>query len=430
MFNVWIILLTSAVTTFALKGRHVGGTNTKGKGQRRMTSNSQKGSTTSSKSKGVKRLSLKEFKGVLKTEANEEFIIDTAVNCTVDKDEYAETMFQQIGDEEWDLSVESEESKRPFVICNSKAGASGYERFLFMSALFSSVTEFGEPLSNSADLTCWIIPTTAQETELAVESDLEGTLSGFPLTSVVKLLGSTLDAIQACTTSSLVVLLSQPTSETDMKSIWGTIMAELGSDQEEGNGGNRRLASQNFLWKKAFDTPMKKIESRNLRSTEADSSTSVHDLHHLNARAKMWHRALQLAETDQQCSSATSRFSFSPIEGLKSFEVQFGDGCIDQHCVLALIVAIVNQPQVSFVAHVPKIKLSYSNSNLSPVQKLALGGDTMLYNGLNRWYEEGISGEGVIVGVADTGLDGNHCYISDGLPFLLDVSIFIHRCIS
>jgi hypothetical protein len=491
-------------------------------------------------------LTLDEVNAVLKTEAEQEFTLTSSVDdasssahsstghTTHSSSTYPQAMFQLNAEYEWANALEDGE-EHPFLVCHSQPDRSGRERSFLMAELFPSLQTPGsdeqrmrmshnenEALCNTKQHTCWVIPTTAREIEMACQNDSnnskssgEGTatprsLRVCPLGSTTKMLGSTIESM-GVDTRTLQVVLSRNLSTSKMVEVVDSIMRDMTrnddscrSSGENGDDGDgiRSLQQQDgdggappptqtrykFFWSRLLQEQAQSQSSagttnnnttnpntRHLRSSSAagsspspaahssfepqqqtetgnaststSASTSLAHLHASNPRAQMWQRALTPSqqgiddEGQQCCGSRMERDppSFTFLDDNHAMEIIVSDD-MSPDCILSLLAAISTQSAVAFLVSVPPLSLfsdisdsdsssssSETSSTPSLIQMLAQGGTS--YNTSTTtskskpWYEEGITGKNQIVGVADTGLDYRHCYLSDDHQ-TFDVSIY------
>jgi len=413
------------------------------KGSRRVLG--QKGDlTTKKKGKKDKTLTLKGLKSVLLTEADDEFSSSSS-NTTLDQE-----LFQAANEYQFNEALQAENKTLaymnstgqdvpiptfPFIICNEAQNISGYQRYQQISVFGPLRTE---ALLNSIELSCWFVLTTATNASSVVQQN-----QNLSLTAVgpyAKLRRGTISAIQVDGAREFLVQLcpgvSQrsgpppPTNEPvgpangkgpkhkdkNIDAIWEDILSSLKRKTEE--KGPRKLVNQrshvteNFYW------------THLLERSQHHSNMGRNLLQNI-PRATLWARALQEGiDSSHQCADMFDVLHISPLEDGNSFRLQVGglsdagSGSIRYQqdynssslsCVLSLIAGVSSHPLVCSVVNAPFVKLFDKQA------EWIVQSDGQYDE--RPWFDAGIRGENQVVAIADTGIDSNHCYFSDGLPF-------------
>ncbi|GMH89717.1 hypothetical protein TL16_g11543 [Triparma laevis f. inornata] len=136
-------------------------------------------------------------------------------------------------------------------------------------------------------------------------------------------------------------------------------------------------------------------------------------------RAHQWHEAIQVSADSQFCHSVVSHLGFkpehAPLAHINTVHVSNMDGFFDaitsaadrahaEACFLSVIALLSEQPEVCHLAQRYRHQIRNDEAQWI-VQSNQPSGPSM-----RPFYDAGITGEGQVVAVSDTGLDTDNCY--------------------
>lgn len=399
-------------------------------------------STDSKDKRKGKTVTLKGLKSILLTETNEEF--SASSNSTVNQD-----MFQAAGDNQLELALLAENRTidymkatgktvplptYPFIICHEAQNISGYQRMADISILGAS---HAEALLNADQHSCWFVQSVASNASALVAENAN--LSIAAVGPYCKLRQGIIDAIENEGATEFLVQLcpgalkpepgappGRPGPNGDsLDMVWQDILSSLQTfvdtnmtaDTSNNTGARklqnqRSLVTENFFW------------THLLERTSHFQNSGGRKLISEHPRAAMWARALQEGiDSSHHCSDMFRELHMSPLEDGNSFRLQIG-GSFDlgsgsnrrlesftqpsTHCVLSLIAGVSQNPAVCSVVNAPAVSLH----NHQAAWIVQSGQPDY-----RSWFEAGIRGKNQVVAIADTGVDSNHCYFTDGEPF-------------
>jgi hypothetical protein len=313
--------------------------------------------------------------------------------------------------------AEDDASRSGYLVCNSAAGIGGHQRKLAIrKALNIPHGVRMQAVYNKDDRTCVMasIEHGAMRSyvkSLATTRDDEkpptnGPLEIQPMTSYMKMRKGLVEHVEessndAAMHKQLAVDFCSASIGFDSSQALAEELLERVTNQRDGQNG-RSLALQKFAWS---SDSMHRHMRRHLKSSQS-GVTSIHE---------RWSRALaQGLDADHRCRSMLDDVEFSFSSSNKGMFIDLGHGAQDDvasasnaDCVLSVVAALSAQPEVCGIS---------SNVMPKPLNDIAQWITQSGITDQRPFWDAGITGDGEIVQVSDTGLDTNHCMFWDSTP--------------
>lgn len=379
---------------------------------------------------------------------------DMAASTTSNDDEI---VVDGVGERSSAHTAAAEEKQSSFLVCARGGNMSGYERLQPVLNGFGVDISATMVVSNLPDETCRFVTTAASKAQSLAGKVVDGlTLAIIPVFDMMKISLGTIDEISSerwaippslSNNNRALAVLSNGTWQNDDSNDWdrsimvglapgvggksdlecetiaGAIIADIKVMAEEGLRRRRRqlqgLSSATSSVNLRGGT--KQTPSSHLSVSDAFSATSArfdnpNRRHLLDSTSNVWSRAIERGlESHHMCASMFDDIDIRLRHGNKGFEYILNpmnaistddeSSASNTDCVISFIAALSTHPYVVTVESNGEVT-SDSNTNAQWITQTSEEGHT-------PFFDAGITGEGEIVSVSDSGVDLRSCWFKD-----------------
>ena len=379
---------------------------------------------------------------------------DMATSTTSNDDEI---VVDEVAERSSAQTAAAEEKQSSFLVCARGGNMSGYERLQPVLKGFGVDISATMVVSNLSDETCRFVTTAASKALSLAGKVVDGlTFAIIPVFDMMKISLGTIDEVSSerwaippssSNNNRALAVLSNGTWQDDDSNDWdrsimvglapgvggksdlecetiaGAIIADIKVMAEEGLRRRRRQLQGVSSTTSSVNLRggTKQTPTSGLSVSDAFSATSArfdnpNHRHLLDSTSNVWSRALERGlESHHMCASMFDDIDIRLRHGNKGFEYILNpmnaisaddeSSASNTDCVISFIAALSTHPYVVTVESNGEVT-SDSNTNAQWITQTSEEGHT-------PFFDAGITGEGEIVSVSDSGVDLRSCWFKD-----------------